>query len=375
MLFRSFKESNDKEIADLKKKGHVDPLLSEKTDRINDKVSELQDQIKHIQTAMNRSAAADGQSEAGKAHKEAFNKYLRKGVDFDTKALSVDSDPDGGYFVTPAMSAEIVKKVFESSPIRQLASVQTIGTDSLEIMEDLNEASSGWVGESESRSETNTPQIAKIVIPVHELYAMPKASQKFLDDASINVEAWLTEHVAAKFARDEATAFISGNGVNKPKGILSYTSGTTLPTTIEQVVTGSAAAITADGLIDLVYALKEPYKANATFLMNRATVKAVRKLKDGNNLYLWGTGLNGAQGGMLLGFPIMEAADMPTEAASALVAVFGDIRSAYQIVDRVGIRVIRDVYSSKPHVLMYSCKRVGGGIKNFEALKIQKCST
>jgi HK97 family phage major capsid protein len=203
------------------------------------------------------------------------------------------------------------------------------------------------------------------------MYAMPKASQKLLDDANLNVEAWLSEHISAKFGRDEATAFITGNGVNKPMGIMSYASGTSFGQ-VEQINSGSSGAFTADGLIDLVYGLKEPYKANAVFLMARSSVKLVRKLKDSQNQYLWAPGLNGNSQSQLLGFPIYEAADVAAASASSLSAAFGDFRAAYQIVDRVGIRMLRDPYSSKPHILFYTTRRVGGAVKNFEAFKIHK---
>jgi len=303
---------------------------------------------------------------------------LRKGAERLTetehKALSVQSDPDGGYLVLPEMSAEIVKKVFESSPIRQLASVQQISSDSLEIIEDLDEVGAGWATETGSRSETSTAEINKLVIAVHEMYAKPKASQKILDDASINMESWLADKVAEKFARTEATAFVSGDGINKPRGILSYAAGTAF-NQVEQVNTGAAAAITADGVINLAYSLKSAYKQGAVWLMKRATLASVRLLKDAQDQYLWQPGIAAGQPDMLLGYPVFEADDVPAEGAGNLCMVFGNIQAAYQIVDRFGIRTLRDPYSSKPYIEFYTTKRVGGGVKNFEAVKIAKCST
>jgi HK97 family phage major capsid protein len=318
--------------------------------------------------------AAATEKKAMEAKRAAFNKYCRKGqVTEELKAMSVESDPDGGYTVLPEMSAEIVKKVYESSPMRQLASVQTISSDALEMIEDLDQVGSGWVGEVDTRSVSSTAQLKKIVIPVHELHASPSASQKVLDDSMWNLESWLSQKVAEKFSRDEATAFVSGNGVLKPRGILSYASGTSFEQ-IEQVVSGSSGAVTADGLISLVYSLKAPYLAGAAFMMQRATVKEVRKLKDSQNRYLWEPGLNGSTQERLLGYPVYQANDMEAIAANSLSIAFGDFKAGYQIVDRFGIRVLRDPYSSKPYVIFYTTKRVGGAVKNFEAIKLQKLS-
>jgi len=378
LVIMQFKKANDERLAQLETKGRESGEKIEKVEKLNAEIDRLQGEIKAIQTAMNR----PGQNGGGKEdldekamkYKSAFNAYMRKGNDAEIKALSVDSDPDGGYTVTPQVSAAVVKKVFESSPLRQLASVETISTDSLEILEDLDEASSGWVGEQQARTETNTPTLKKISIPVHELYAMPKATQKLLDDSAWNMEAWLADHVSRKFARDEATAFISGSGVLKPRGIITYASGTAFEQ-IEQVISGHATLFTSDGLIDLQGALKEDYQANASWLMQRASMTAIRKLKNAvSGDYLWQPGLQANQPDLLLGKPVYLAADMEAQAAGKLAAAYGDFREGYQIVDRIGIRVIRDVFTAKPFVLFYTTKRVGGGVKNFEALKLQKIS-
>jgi HK97 family phage major capsid protein len=293
----------------------------------------------------------------------------------ERKALSVGTDPDGGYVVNPDLSGRIVLKVFESSPMRAYASVQVISSDALEGLFDLNEASSGWVGETDSRPETNTPQLGKWRIPAHELYAKPKATQKLLDDASINMEAWLASKVSEKFARDEANAFVVGNGVNKPRGFLTYSSGTTLPGTIERFDTGVNGAFAAapnggDVLINALYGLKQQYRANATWFMNRATLKLTRKLKDSDGAYLWSPGIAAGQPASLLGYPVASFEDMPDPATDSLSIAVGDMREAYQIVDRLGIRTLRDPYSAKPYVEFYTTKRVGGDVVNFEAIKL-----
>lgn len=370
--FEEFKKNNDKVLAEVKAKGDAAAESKQAAERANADISKIQDEIKALQTAANRPGAGSekGASAEEIERKEAFTKWMRKGM--ESKALSVESDPDGGYLVTPQIANEIVKKVFESSPMRQLADVITISTDSFEIIQDLGEVGSGWVGETASRPATDSSQFKKVVIPVHELYAKPQASQKILDDAAVNVEAWLAGKVADKFARDEATAFMSGNGVAKPKGILAYASGTSGFNDIEQVNSGTSGVVTADGLLALVYALKAPYAANAVFMMQRATELAVRKLKDSQNRYLWEPGLNGSAQSMLVGKPLYQANDMEAVAANALAIAFGDFKQGYQIVDRIGIRTLRDPFSAKPYVEFYTTKRVGGGVKNFEAIKIQK---
>lgn len=381
--FEEFKKLNDKALQELKTKGFESAETKQAVERANAEIDRLNAEVKATRAAMNRggTAAQDqgNQGEEAKARKAAFLKFARKGEGAlsveEVKALSTGSDPDGGYLVTPEMSSEIVKKVYESSPMRQLASVVSISSNQFEIIEDLGEFDASWVGETGTRSESNTSELKKLVLPVHEIFAKPKATQQMLDDAGLNVEAWIAEKVSDKFARSEATAFISGNGVGKPRGILSYASGTTGWNDLQQVVSGSAAAFTADGLLDLVYSLKAPYKANAKFLMKRASVAAVRKLKDSQNQYLWAPGIEAGQPDMLLGFGIVEADDMEAIAANALVAAFGDFKAGYQIVDRIGIRTLRDPFSSKPYVEFYTTKRVGGGVKNFEAIKIQKLST
>lgn len=304
--------------------------------------------------------------------------YLRKGIDYlgevERKALTVGGDPTGGYVVNPDMSGRIVSRVFDTSQVRLYASVQVISSDALTGLYDLDEAGAGWVGETSSRTETDTPDLGAWRIPVHEIYAKPKASQKMLDDAEINVETWLAGKVADKFARMEATAFVSGDGVSQPRGFLTYASGTTLPGTIERTITGvnggfAAAPNGGDALITALHSLKPQYMANATWFMNRGTRAAVRKLKDSDGAYIWAQSLAAGMPSTLLGYPIAIFEDMPAIATDSLSIVVGDMRAAYQIVDRIGIRTLRDPFSSKPYIEFYTTKRVGGDVVNFEAIK------
>lgn len=342
------------------------------------RIDEVDGRIDQLATALNRTGRGDASSEPRQLrdYKAAYGEYLRRGeadglAELETKALSVGSDPDGGYTVTPEMSERIVTTVFESSPIRRLATVETISSSSLELIVDDDEPGAGWVAETGSRTETTTPQVRKKEIVAHELYAEPRATQKLLDDAGFPLETWLAGKVADRFARMEATAFVSGDGVGKPRGILTYPAGTSYGQ-IEQVNSGGASALTADGLIDLQNALKEAYLSDAVWVMKRSTIAEVRKLKDSNGQYLWQPGLAQGDPPTLLGHPVVAADDMPAIAANALAVAFGNFGAAYTVVDRIGIRVLRDPFTAKPWVKFYTTKRVGGDVVNFEAIKIQK---
>lgn len=321
-----------------------------------------------------------------KAYRSAF--FLGIRGDFrslgaeEQAALRVGVDPDGGYYVPADTSGRMVKLIYESSPMRQIAGVQNIGTDALEGMYDHNEVSQGWVGEEQPRSETTTPQIGVWRIPVREQYAEPRATQKILDDAAFNIEAWLQSKVADKMARTETTSFFLGTGALKPRGILTYDHGA--PTAsdyrkVERIPSGKdadfAATLPGNFLINLVFKLKNAYRANARFLMTRLSVSEVRKLVDGSGNYLWQPEFSAKQGGLLLGYPILEAEDMPEIASDSLSIAFGDFKQFYQIVDRMGIRVLRDPLTLKGFVKFYSTKRVGGDVLDFDAVKLMRFAT
>ncbi len=377
--WEEFKSVNERKLDEIKRKGAADPLTLEQLNKINDALDNHKSRLAKVETAMRRPAKTleYGLADDGLAaeHKTAFCNYLRKGTEsglsrLETKALSVGSDPDGGYLVTPTISSNIVQAIFETSPMRQICSVETISSDSLDIIEDINDIASGWTGETTTVADTATPQIGKKNIPVYELYAQPKATQKLIDDSSIDIEKWLAGKLADNFSRKENTAFVSGTGVSQPRGILTYASGTNWGQ-IQQVGTGSSGVITSDSLITLYYTLKEPYTVNATFLMNRATTQAVRLLKETTtNQYMWQPGLAAGTPDTLLGVPVKLAADMPSPTAASLSVVFGDFSKAYQIVDRIGIRILRDPFTEKPFVNFYTTKRTGGDVVNFEAIKL-----
>lgn len=388
--WEQFKSENDTRLKQIEEKKAADPLFTENLTRINAALDEQKARLDELHTAMNRPAAADEGKNADKGdieYKKAFfDGFLRKGESKlgaeEFKALSAGSDPDGGYTVPVEMSSQIIKTIYETTPMRQVASVQTISTKSLEMLVDKDEAAATWVGETGAASNTNTPQFGKLNIPTFTIAAEPRATQELLEDSAMNLESWLSEKVSDKFARTENAAFLTGDGVAKPRGLLSYTasadsgSGVTWGN-IGYVASGAsgdwAASNPADKLIQLVYTLKAAYLARAQWLMSRTRVQEVRVFKEATtNAYIWQPGLAAGEPDRLLGYPITKAEDMPAKAANSLSVAFGDYKSAYQIVDRRGIAVIRDIYTAKPFVLFNTTKRVGGDVINYEAFKVLK---
>lgn len=331
----------------------------------------------------------DASAEEYEAYKGAFWEYQRKGnidwlKDAERKAMSVGTDADGGYLVPAPTQGRIVQRVWDLSPIRQIANVQSISGDALEGVNDLDEAAYGWVGEVGTRSDTNSPQVGKYRIEAFEMYAQPKATQKLLDDAAVDIERWLADKVANKFARAEGAAFVTGTGAGQPRGFATYTTAATGDSTrswgqIEHVVTGANGAFhttQADPLHDLIGAFKPHYLQNAKWVTRREVIAAIRKFKTSTTSeYIWQPGLQAGQPDRLLGYPIVTAQDLVAHTTTGALSMWlGDWMEAYQIVDRLGMRTLRDPYTDKPYVKFYTIKRVGGAVTNFEALKAIKFS-
>jgi len=410
--FETFKEKNDGFQAETKK-GFEDVVRKEEIDRINKHLDDQQATLDAAMARLKRATMekADGDSEDHdkiafdwanlnakrngkssieygaeelKGYGSAFDQYLRKKDERhltpdESKALSVGSDPDGGFLVRPDTSGRIVTRIFDLTPMRQYANVQVIGTDALEGMHDVDEADSGWVNETETRTETGTPQLEKWRIPVHELYANPRATQKLLDDAAVDVEGWLSDKVADRFAREEGSAFVNGDGIGKPRGFLTY--GAKASPQVYEIgalrrfgtgVNGGfgAAPDSGDVLIDMVENLRSFYRSNAIWAMNRFTTGEVRKLKDTDGAYLWQPGIAVGTPSTLLGYSVSTFDDMPDIANGSLSIAFGDFNSGYQIVDRQGIRVLIDPYSAKPYIQYYTTKRTGGDVVDFDAIEL-----
>jgi HK97 family phage major capsid protein len=389
--FEAFKAENDKALADLKK-GQEDVVQTEKVDRINATIDELKKAIDETNVAL---AAAKIGGIGGdvdpdkREHANAFDKWFRKGVeaglsDLEVKAkLTTQSDPDGGYLVPEETEAGIDRVLGTVSTIRSLARVISISTDTYKKLVNMGGATSGWVGEEQARSATSTPTLREIAINTGEIYAQPATTQKALDDSRIDIAAWLADEVSIEFAEKEGAAFANGDGVNKPRGIFEYPKVANTSYAwgkVGFVISGDASAFPtattsvspADCLIDLYYALKSGYRNGASWLMSDATMNKVRKFKDADGAYIWAPPTGPAEVATILGKPVHNDDNLDAVGSGKFPIAFGNFQRAYLIVDRIGIRVLRDPYTSKPNVLFYTTKRVGGGIVNFEALKLLK---
>lgn len=369
-----------------------DVLLEHKVAAIGDDLTQLQARLDRMHMAINRPAMAGGNetvSAEACAHKSAFyDRFVRRGIesglgDLEAKALSAGSDADGGYTVPEELDRRIESLLKDLSPIRRIASVVQVGSAQYRKLVTVTGLGSGWVGETAARPETTSLQFAEVVPPLGEIYANPAATQAMLDDSYFDVESWLAEQIAVEFGVQEGTAFVTGNGTAKPKGFLSYSTAATADGarafgTLQHLVTGVnggfAASNPADKLIDLVHSLRPVYRAGAVFVMNTNVLSAVRKFKDVDGNYLWRPGLADGMPATLLGYPVIEAQDMPDIATNALSIAFGNFARGYTITDRSSVRVLRDPYSNKPYVHFYSTKRVGGGVVNSDCIKLLKFS-
>ncbi|MFG1348388.1 phage major capsid protein [Xanthobacter autotrophicus] len=386
--FESYKQVNDTRLAQMERRS-ADVLTTEQLARIDAALDAHKARLDALATKARRPSlgAAPERIEAPAAtreHTDAFATYVRHGEAgglkaLEAKALSSASGEAGGYLVPSETETEIGRRLAVLSPIRALASVRTIGGGTYRKPFMTSGPVSGWAAETAARPQTDSPVLAELAFPAMELYAMPAATQSLLDDAQVNVEEWLAAEVDTAFAGQEGVAFVTGDGVAKPKGFLAYTKVAESAWAWDKVgyvATGAAgafpAAAPADPLLDLVYALKAGYRQNATFVMNRQTQGQVRKLKDENGNYLWAPPAGVGQGASLMGFPVAESEAMPEVAADAYAIAFGDFRRFYLVVDRAGVRVLRDPYSAKPYVLFYTTKRVGGGVQDFDAAKLLK---
>jgi len=387
--FDAFKQANDDRLSQVERKLSADVVTTEKVDRLNAALDLQQKTVDGLALSLIRPEIGSGASlsPVAREHKAAFETYVRQGGtgplrSLEEKALSVQSDPDGGYLVPSETEQMIDRVVSEASPIRAIAGVRQIGAASYKKPFATSGAATGWVGETEPRAETGTPKISELEFPVMELYAMPAATSTLLDDSAVNIDQWIAEEVQTAFAEQEGAAFVSGDGVRKPRGFLSYDTVDNESWAwgkVGYVATGASGAFPAstpsDVLLDLVYSVKSGYRANANFVMNRQTQALIRKFKDADGNYLWQPSLTAGQAPRLMNVPIAEAEDMPDVDAHSFALAYGDFRRGYLIVDRLGIRVLRDPYTAKPYVLFYTTKRVGGGIQNFEAIKLLKFGT
>ncbi|SPH20890.1 hypothetical protein ASD8599_01631 [Ascidiaceihabitans donghaensis] len=326
-----------------------------------------------------------GATEAGAPHQKAFNAYLRsgdddglRGLEIEAKGLSTAVNSDGGYLVDPQTSDTVKSTLNATASIRAIASVVNVEATSYDVLIDHSDVDTGWATEAGGVSESATPSIDRISIQLHELSALPKASQRLLDDSAFDIEGWLAGRIADKFARAEAAAFINGDGIDKPKGFLAHTSvdnDVWAWGNLGYVPTGVDGDVTPEAIIDVVYALGAEYRANGTFVMNSKTAGLVRKLKDNDGRFMWSDGLAAGQPATLMGYPVVIAEDMPDVSTGADAIAFGDFAAGYTVAERPDLRILRDPFSAKPHVLFYATKRVGGDVSDFAAIKLLKFAT
>jgi HK97 family phage major capsid protein len=381
--FEAFKASNDERLAEIEAK-RADVLLEEKVARIDEALNAAQARLDRFAAEARRphrsgeGRAADldpGPSE----RKAAWEGYIKAGRTFGLEAKALTDGAAGGYLAPPETERAIEQAITHTSPIRSIATVTTIGAPVYQKPVMTNGVASGWAAETAARTETDEGTLALLQFPAADLYACPAATQNLLDDAFINLDQWLAAECEDAFAAQETAAFVTGTGTNQPMGFLSYPTAVDASATWGQlgyVATGAAGAFPADDpvdcLIDLVYTPLAQFRANGRFVMNRRTTAIVRKFKDGEGDYIWTPGLAPGQPSTLCGYPITEVETMPDVGANSFAIAFGDFAKGYLVVDRAGVRVLRDPYSQKPYVLFYTTKRVGGGVQNFNAIKLLK---
>jgi HK97 family phage major capsid protein len=389
--FEAFKAANDERLGDIERKLSADVVTVERVDRINRALDEQKRTVDQLVLKGRRPQLAleGGAARAGiiSEHRTAFEAYVRGGEDhglrrFEEKALSVGVSADGGYLVPDETEREISRRLSVASPLRAIAAVRQISGNVYKKPFAITGAATGWAGETDARTTTTSPTLAELAFPAMELYAMPAATATLLDDSAVNIDEWIATEVEQAFATQEGTAFVTGDGDKKPTGFLNYTKiaeASWAWTKIGYIITGVSGAFAAsnpsDNLVDLVYTLKSGYRQNATWVMNRKTQGAIRKLKDAEGNYIWQPAAVAGGTASLMNFPVAEAEDMPDIAANSHSVAFGDFRHGYLIVDRIGVRVLRDPYSAKPYILFYTTKRVGGGVQDFDAIKLLKFGT
>lgn len=345
-----------------------------KSSDMETKLSTMTDRLGKLEAAALR-PLADFSGIHNEQKSAAFRSFLAKG-DIEEKALSTQ-EQEGGYLLPHLVGTQIQDAIQTQSTLRQLAHSVSISSDAIDLLVSEDEADAGWAGEIEDRAETKAPTLRKIKIPVHEMYARPRATQKLLDDARLDVESWVAHKVATKMARMENAAFVNGTGEKQPRGFLSYPVSYAGPEwgKIESFKTGNEDRFLPEGgidvLIDTVSSLKPQYLPKATWIMSRSASAAISKLKDKNGLPLWNSDLNAKAYGTLLGYPVVICDDMPAvdNADKKPAIAFGNFQQGYHIVDRQGTRMMRDPYSAKPYIEFYTTRRVGGDVVDFNAIK------
>lgn len=397
--FNDFKQVNDERLSKLEKGGATGDFEA-KLAAVQKDIAEaldLKKELERLEAKTNLQGLIGGHKGADAnpdklAYKTAFiDRFVRKGEDsaemkgLQSKAWSIGTAADGGYAVPEQIDREIEKLMRDVSPMRSVCKVVRVGTSDYKKLVNVNGIASGWVGETAARPATNTSQLAEVIPPLGELYASPQVTQQALDDMFFDVEGELQAQLLEEFAVAEGAAFTTGNGTNKPKGFLDYTTAATADAsrafgTLEHIATGVAgdfaASNKADVFFSVVAALKKAYRAGAIWMTPKSVLFEVLRFKDSTGQYLWQPSIQDSGLGIkLLGFMVEENEDMPAKAASSLSIAFGNFQRGYTIVDRIGMRMLRDPYTNKPYVGFYVTKRVGGAVINSQAIKVVKFAT
>ena len=382
--FEAFKSANDERLRELESQLGEDPVTADRVERINRAVDEQKRVLDHLLAKAARPPIGGDALPAPDAHKAAFHRYIRKGDEtglrrLEGKSMSIGAAGDGGYLVPDQLETEIAHRMRALSPMRELASVRQVTGAVLKKPFAVTGPEVGWVAETEPRPETDAGAFRELSFPTMELYAMPAATSALLEDSAVDIDQWITAEIEAAFAEQEGAAFIAGTGPAQPTGLLTYDKVDESVWAWEKigyVPTGTLgdlpAADAAGVLLDTVYTLKAGYRQNARWIMNRKTQAAIRKLKDTDGNYIWQPPATADQRPALMGYAVHEAEDMPPIADNSYSIAFGDFARGYLIVDRRGVSVLRDPYSAKPYVLFYTTKRVGGGVQDFDAIKLVK---
>lgn len=374
--FAAFKETNELQLA-----AKVDDvLLDTKLEAINNAISDVETALTEKIAASALSSAPGDMKPTDPEYLKAFKAHMRRGDQAGAAvmaAVSVGTATEGGYLAPVEWDRTITDKLKQRSPIRDNAQVIQISTAGFSKVYNDAVIGSGWVGETAARPNTTTPGLTTLSFNTGEIYANPAITQQALDDVALDLEMWIADEVEGEFAIQENIAFLSGNGVNKPTGILNYVTGGANAAThpfgaILGATVAGAAAVTTDEVLDMVYSLPSERNGNAKFYMNRASLGKIRKLKDGQNNYIWQPTFIAGEPSSLTGYPVVEVPGMPAMTTGLVSILFGDMEATYLVVDRIGIRVLRDPYTNKPFVNFYTTKRVGGGVKNPEYMRYIK---
>jgi HK97 family phage major capsid protein len=382
--FEALKTANEARLKAIEEKtGQADHLA--KIDKINADMDQLAERLKATEAAMSRASVASVPASTDE-QKAAFGQWMRRGdrAIEAVKGMRVSDNENGGYLVPESVAGPLIQRLFDGSPMRQVARVQTITGSAVEGVVSYGQLEVEWLDEVSASSDPTTPTLKRYRIEVNNQRSSPRISPTLLEDGAVNVEQWLSEAIARDFSLSEQAAFVTGSGVGRPRGITTYTTAATADSSrawgqLEHVKTGTSAGFGSnangtDKLIELVGKLKSGYRGAAAFMMSKGTLAATRVLKTSGGDYIWQPSTQAGNPSTLLGYQVIEAEDMPAIGADSLSIAFGNFGNGYMIVDRLGLSVLRDPFSNNPYITFHATRRVGGGVVDFDAIKFLKFS-